>query len=75
MKILIFATLFMAALTGCAEVNAIRQSIGLYGGNAADQTLESAMWTICKASPVGAIERRFKTEAEKSAWRTLCPWI
>ena len=73
MKKLIFSILFVLLLTGCAEVNAIRQSIGLYGSNAADQTLDSAIWTICSASPVGAINRRFRTDAEKSAWREICP--
>lgn len=63
----------LGALTGCAEVNGIRQAIGLYGANAADQALETAIWEICKGSPIGAINRRFDTEPEKQAWQAICP--
>ena len=65
--------IFLVALASCAEVNAIRQSIGIYGADAADQTLDTAIYTICRASPIGAINRRFKTDAEKSAYRSICP--
>lgn len=64
-----FALLLIA---GCAEMSAIRQSIGLYGADAADQTLETAIWTICDASPVGAVGRRFKTDDEKAALAVIC---
>lgn len=70
-KLLILALL--GVLAGCAEVNGIRQAIGLYGANAADQALETALWEMCRGSPVGAIERRFDTDEEKAAWRVLCP--
>lgn len=71
-KKMVFLAL-LVALAGCAEARAIRQSIGLYGADAADQALETALWTVCNASPVGAVERRFKTDAEKAARKVICP--
>jgi len=63
----------LGALTGCAEFNTLRQSVGLYGAKASDQALDTAIWQICFGSPIGAINRRFKTEPEKQAWQAICP--
>jgi len=71
----ILLVLVMVALTGCLEVRAIRQSIGLYGAEAADQAVDTAIWTLCQASPIGAINRRFITDAQKTAYRTICPLL
>jgi len=67
--------LFMAvlmALAGCAEIRVIRQSVGLYGAEAADQAVDTAVWTLCQGSSIGAINRRFVTESQKVAYRTIC---
>lgn len=63
----------LVALTGCAEIRSIRQAVGLYGAEASDQALDTAIWQICYGSPIGAINRRFKTDPEKQAWQAICP--
>jgi len=69
----------LAALTlitlcsGCAEIASMRSAVAKYGADASDQTLETAIWTMCQGSSVGAIKRRFKTEAEQEAYEALCP--
>ena len=68
----ILLAIFLTTLTGCGMANAIRQSIGLYGADAADQALETALFALCKGTTVGAIDRRFKTQAEKDAWSAFC---
>jgi len=65
--------IFLVFISGCAEVNALRKSVGLYGADAADQALDTAIYTLCVGSTVGAIDRRFKTEEERAAYRSICP--
>lgn len=70
---LILAVLLLSACSsGCAEIAALRAGAASHGADAADQTLETALWAICNATPVGAIKRRFKTDEERAAYSTLC---
>ena len=59
-------------LAGCAEFQAVKSGVGFYGAQASDETLDSAIWTICKASPVGAIGRRFNTPQLAQSWAMMC---
>jgi hypothetical protein len=59
-------------LTGCAEIAAMRSGIARYGANGADQTLDTALWTICFGSPIGAINRRFQSDSQRQAYLDLC---
>jgi hypothetical protein len=70
MKLAILLSVIL--LTGCAEWQAIKSGIGSYGAEASDEVLDSAIWTICNASPVGAHKRRFKTGEEIAALKVLC---
>lgn len=60
------------SISGCAEINALRSLVGLYGADASDEALNTALWTICNASPIGAHKRRFKTDAEIAAVKVIC---
>lgn len=60
-------------LSGCGTVSTIRGIVADQGADAADQALETSLWTLCNGSPVGAINRRFRDESERAAYRTICP--
>ena len=64
--------LTISVLSGCAEVAAFRSGVATHGSDAADQALETTLWALCNASPVGAINRRFKTQDEIEAYQRLC---
>jgi len=69
-----FLTIALTACTGgCAEFDAARAAAAEHGADAADQALDTALWTICNATPVGAIKRRFKSEEEREAYNKICP--
>jgi len=70
MKPLILALIL--SLTSCAEFQAIKSAIGSYGADGSDEVLDTAIWTICNASPVGAHKRRFKTDDEIAAVKVIC---
>ena len=72
-KTFIILCILTLSIIGCAEVAAIRSGAAQHGADAADQALDTAMWTICKATPVGAIKRKFKTPEERTAYNALCP--
>ena len=59
-------------LLGCAEWQAIKSGIGSYGASGSDEALDTAIWTICKAAPIGSYKRRFKTNEEIVAVNILC---
>lgn len=61
--------------TGCAEFASIKNAVGFYGAQASDETLSTAIWTICKATPVGAITRRFQTAEQMGTWSDLCATV
>ena len=71
MKKLLILTLILI-LTGCAEWQAIKSAVGSYGASGSDEALNTAVWTICNASPIGAHKRRFKTDEEIAAIEILC---
>jgi len=72
MKLIIIAILALL-ITGCAEFGAAKSGIATHGAQASDEALDAALWTICNASTVGAVKRRFKTESEKDAYNGVCP--
>ena len=72
MKILLITMLVF--LSACAEYRAL---IAVNGAESADAALESAEWTICKASTSGALERRYSLfsapESRKGqGWTMMC---
>jgi len=71
MKILALITVLLF-LTSCAEWQAIKSAVGSYGADGSDEVLDSAIWTICNASPIGAHKRRFKTDDEIAAVKVIC---
>ena len=66
-KILLMVT--VVAISGCAEFRAM---VATNGAEASDASLETAVWTVCAASPVGAIDRRFNTPELKAARELVC---
>lgn len=70
MKPLLLA--FILSLTSCAEWQALKSGIGSYGAEASDEVLDSAIWTICNAAPIGSHKRRFKTDEELQALKVIC---
>ncbi len=60
---LLVGTLFLA---GCETADTARDVIRVKGAEASDQLLRDAEWTICKATPIGAIERRFGMTVESA---------
>tara|TARA_R110000851_G_scaffold9579_3_gene35585 strand:- start:34041 stop:34289 length:249 start_codon:yes stop_codon:yes gene_type:complete len=70
MRILIAITLIL--VSGCAELNSLRSGVGYYGQQASDSSLHDAVWVICKATPVGAVKRRFNTMEKIVVYDMLC---
>lgn len=69
---LTIALITLLALTGCAEFNAFKSGVATHGAEAADQTVEVSIWSLCEASSVGSIKRRFKTTEERDAYNAMC---
>ena len=72
MKTLLIIAL-IASVTACAELNSLRQGIGMYGQKASDNALHDAIWVICNATPVGAIKRKFNTPELLKVYSDFCP--
>lgn len=71
MKSLVIGTLL--ALTGCAGAQGVLDRAVKEGAEVADNLLSDAELYICRASTVGAVTRRYFSDAEKSkAWQRLC---
>jgi len=70
-KFVLIAVLSLSILA-CAEFEALKNAVGSYGSEAADDTLGVAIWQICNASSVGAVKRRFKTDDELAAMKVIC---
>ena len=68
----VIAAVFILLLAGCAEFAAFRSGVASHGADAADQALETAIWTLCNGSSVGAINRRFREQEERAAYRRIC---
>ena len=71
MKIILIA-LFALLVTSCAEFSAAKSGVATHGAQAADEALDVSIWTICNATPVGAIKRRFKTPEERASYNSMC---
>lgn len=63
-------------LGGCGvtpEGNAFRVAAQETGRTVAAQSLDNAMWYMCRASPVGAVVDRFgQSDVQRQAWVDLC---
>ncbi|PHS13460.1 MAG: hypothetical protein COA78_06905 [Blastopirellula sp.] len=59
-------------LGGCAELWAAKQGAAAHAEQAADEALNTILFSLCGAMPVGAVNRRFKTEEEKEAYQEVC---
>jgi len=64
---------FVVFATGCAEYSAFKSGVGDHGAAVADEVVDTNLWALCNAAPVGSINRRFKTEEERQAYRGICP--
>ncbi len=72
MKILIAITLAVL-LTGCAEYGVVKQAVAVSGAKAADESRETAEWTLCDAITVGAWRRGYAGDPKKAeGWKALC---
>ena len=60
------------SLTSCAEIASMRSAVAKYGSDAADQTLDTAIWQTCTGTSVGAIDRRFPEGAQRDAYDAFC---
>lgn len=68
MRRLIYISTFLLLLLGACTAE-----IKERGATISDKGLEDAEWYICKASPVGAVKRRFgRTVAEAETYRAFC---
>lgn len=59
-------------LSSCAEFQAVKSGIASHGSEAADQAVDVSIWSLCEASTVGSIKRRFKTVEERDAYNAMC---
>lgn len=59
-------------LGGCAEWNATKIGVASHGAEASDAALETSLWQMCYASPVGAVRRRFQSAEDVRAWQDIC---
>ena len=55
-------------LTGCDTLTAIPER----GAEGSDAALDAAVWTVCKASTVGAVNRRYNTPEKATTYREFC---
>ncbi len=61
--------LLVMALAGCSAWQAV---VAQRGAEISDSALQAALWTICNASPVGAVTRHFNTPELKQAYAVIC---
>ncbi len=69
------AGLLLAAmlLGGCETADTARDVLRVKGADAADKLLGDAWWTVCKASSIGAVERRYgKTVESAQTYHRFC---
>jgi hypothetical protein len=65
----ILCVILALILAGCGTYQAI---IADRSAEASDDALSAILWSLCNATPVGAIKRRFQTEAEQAAYAAIC---
>jgi hypothetical protein len=56
------------ALSGCSYT----QIAAMRAAEASDESLNAFIWGICKATPVGAINRKFNTPEERQVYDAFC---
>jgi len=61
--------ILLISVSGCSRYRAY---VGQYGQETSDAALHDALWTICKAVPVGAIKRRFDTLERLIQYNAMC---
>jgi len=59
----------LCLVSGCAVFNAANAE---RAAQASDTALSTVLWSLCKATPVGAVKRRFETDSEQAAYNTIC---
>lgn len=60
-------------LSGCATFDAAQTVVSDRSARAADDTRQTAEWTLCNAISVGAWRRAYAADPEKAqGWRKLC---
>lgn len=74
MKVSIFVAGMLSSilLSGCTAFQPVKAAVRENGAQVADETLNAAVWLVCSGATTGAIQRRFKTDEERSARDTVC---
>lgn len=69
----IVAVVAVLGLAGCVQVSAVKTAMSEEGARAADESLRTALWALCKPQTTGAWVREFGNDpARAEAWRVLC---
>jgi len=55
---------FAVLLTGCVDTSMYQSAIAQKAVVAANNELDAVVWLMCRASPVGAVMRRFGTSVD-----------
>lgn len=72
MRVFIIGLLALT-ISACAGTDAIRRGIAERGSDLSDRAVEDAVFILCRAAPIGAINRRFAQDREKAqAYAILC---
>ena len=72
---LIYTPIFLLALllSSCATLDTARDVVKQKGAQAADTALLDAEWLVCKATPIGAVKRRYgQTMEAAETYRRFC---
>ena len=58
---------------GCVDTSALQSGFAQRSAVTANNALDAAVWTMCKATPAGAVMRRFGQSKEQwEAFITVC---
>ncbi len=69
----LIAISLLVLLAACSTLDTARDVVKQKGAQAADQGLTDAEWVVCKASPVGAVKRRYGLTVESAeTYRRFC---
>jgi len=73
MKKLLMITATLLMLGGCAEYQAVKGTALMAAERAADTSLNDGLFVVCRATTVGAWERKFGSSQDAiDGWRKLC---
>lgn len=67
--ILILSVIF---LTGCTSLNVARTQVREQGREVAAEALDTDLWYLCRATPIGAVADRFQDPQDWTAYNRLC---